>query len=1819
MKTQLLLVVGLLYASSIMAQPEASFRLDTVQGCPGEIVELPVRLYGVKDLGITSFMFYLDIDTAVLEPVTTNGNFASERPMGQPVITELNPKLVGRFVANYGWNLGYQFLKPVMILTYISSSGQTIYGLEDGTLLGKIHLRIKQIATEPIVIKSYFGASNGIYYDLELYKTSLQPGVILPKPAPKVVIEGKSKLPGFFGLDFVDFYMCELQSLPLQATGAQRYVWDLNTTGGTRMNSQEGSYYGIPESGEQNETYRQWVTDSAFDRTDVDNPIFTHFQDGRYKEYRTAKIVAKGYNADGCYGSDTALVFVSFVNTRYYKLLEQLDYHFVRKDSVMDLKLLWDRTLSTNPIDDPYFVKSLGEVPFSYQWLPTDKVERPNDSVTKTLPLTEPTWFTGIVRGKFGCETRVDVKVDIHGDSLFGYIGKNVDYFCGEIGGLAEDEGYPVSLAALVKGGSDEKIYDWEFSKLHNKTDHHVVSQSENGINIKITGTTVASVRITDLATGRILILTDTIFVHPIQPSSITIELDAKSQIQYEKGYCVGMPITFIASTENLGVNPDIFWEINGYRTDLKGSRVTFSEIGHQRTVRAVAYSKAICPDQMHAYSEAFDPKSEWYQITGVYIRDISHNNSGNNVSCNTDSAILEIYPHNLGVNPFFEVFRNDILVDTFTFYGSLNGEMDSLGNQGSIIHKVKSFNYHDRFSVRFTNTSCNCLIDNNHTSNYVYPNLNTTNAWKMPVIVTDVGSDTICEAAGRTYAVSLQGMEQFEKNTTVIWMHNDKEWMRYEYDAAVSAQFPNPPEKHENAFVVSANEQSVFDKAYPFYLNDAEGKYPEVYNTFQAGDKLWAIVVSSAECGGTTEYHYDTVKPIYPKFIPLQPATADPIASLSNVEVCKGDEIIFTVQNVRGAGNVTPKWFWNGIELNTKEMSCEITNPKNGDSVMVVLTSDYKCADNLPLQLPVVFITVHELPVLEPEDVIACNGDEVKLKPNAPTAVAWQWTSTATMDNPTLEMPTVTGLADNSENTHSLTITDANGCQTTADFKVIMLPKNPVTAEINLTRPEDTLICKGTPDVTLNADYEPNLSDLVWLRNGYVISGQNNKRSITPANLRDGDQIQLQITASKDYKTCYPKTAVSPAITFHVNPPVLAKIQAESLTLCDQESIQLTVLGSKDYDYTWKTSDVEVNNSTETTVFVKPETTTKYVIEIADKDAVCTAKDSVEIRVLPYLPVSNTIALQNGGQAEYCANADSLFTFQATTVNPGESPVYEWYVNGELRPDESADVFTARLTDGDKVYSIVRTPNLESCGELFAQSNEITVVRLQVPDAAVFGDTNVCVNQPVSLLATGGVEYLWTNTNALKVSESASYMVTPGETETFYVRVEGENNCAVSLSVTVEVTPTPAAIQAEIRTEQDSLCNGAQTTIELQSNYTEKRSILWYVNEELQASTEAQFTAVLNNNDAVYARVVVDDEKCLEQTSVQTNRLALTYFAAPVVVLAKNYDTVCQGQTLTATASSDNATILWASAEAEVIAEGTSAELQPNATTFYTLSAIIGNCESAQSETLHIHVNALPADPQMSSQMACKEPVLLTVENPQAGVRYMWSKAENNGGTVEMIPVGEGTSLLAEPATYIVSALNPEGCYNANISDVFVEQGDIPVAMLRVLTDEILVKEPVVFENMSTDSDRAIWDFGDDTPEQEDNADEVEHTYQTIRDYPLVLKVESPDGCWDTAFYTITVLPQLTGVFVPSGFMPSATNEADRTLRAFGENVASVNFQVYTMEGVRVFESDNIEKGWNGIYNGKEMPTGNYTYIVVVKMADGREIKKSGISVLIR
>ena len=82
---------------------------------------------------------------------------------------------------------------------------------------------------------------------------------------------------------------------------------------------------------------------------------------------------------------------------------------------------------------------------------------------------------------------------------------------------------------------------------------------------------------------------------------------------------------------------------------------------------------------------------------------------------------------------------------------------------------------------------------------------------------------------------------------------------------------------------------------------------------------------------------------------------------------------------------------------------------------------------------------------------------------------------------------------------------------------------------------------------------------------------------------------------------------------------------------------------------------------------------------------------------------------------------------------------------------------------------------------------------------------------------------------------------------------------------------------------------------------------------------------------------------------------------------------------------------------------------------------------------------------------------------------------------------------------------------------------------------------------------------------------------------------------------------------------MPSATNEADRTLRAFGENVASVNFQVYTMEGVRVFESDNIEKGWNGIYNGKEMPTGNYTYIVVVKMADGREIKKSGISVLIR
>ena len=60
-----------------------------------------------------------------------------------------------------------------------------------------------------------------------------------------------------------------------------------------------------------------------------------------------------------------------------------------------------------------------------------------------------------------------------------------------------------------------------------------------------------------------------------------------------------------------------------------------------------------------------------------------------------------------------------------------------------------------------------------------------------------------------------------------------------------------------------------------------------------------------------------------------------------------------------------------------------------------------------------------------------------------------------------------------------------------------------------------------------------------------------------------------------------------------------------------------------------------------------------------------------------------------------------------------------------------------------------------------------------------------------------------------------------------------------------------------------------------------------------------------------------------------------------------------------------------------------------------------------------------------------------------------------------------------------------------------------------------------------------------------------------------------------------------------------------------------SFNFRIFNRWGKLVFETTNIDNGWDGSYNGKEQPVGTYVYVIEATTPEEQVMIKGNISLL--
>ncbi|MEX2588616.1 MAG: gliding motility-associated C-terminal domain-containing protein, partial [Chitinophagales bacterium] len=99
------------------------------------------------------------------------------------------------------------------------------------------------------------------------------------------------------------------------------------------------------------------------------------------------------------------------------------------------------------------------------------------------------------------------------------------------------------------------------------------------------------------------------------------------------------------------------------------------------------------------------------------------------------------------------------------------------------------------------------------------------------------------------------------------------------------------------------------------------------------------------------------------------------------------------------------------------------------------------------------------------------------------------------------------------------------------------------------------------------------------------------------------------------------------------------------------------------------------------------------------------------------------------------------------------------------------------------------------------------------------------------------------------------------------------------------------------------------------------------------------------------------------------------------------------------------------------------------------------------------------------------------------------------------------------------------------------------------------------------------------------------------VSDTTLLFQYYSADGCDSIVLTKIEVLKESV-VFVPNAFTPNGDGIND-LFKVYGTRIESMRLQIFNRWGEMIFETNEIDKGWDGTYKGEKLPAGLYVYIL--------------------
>lgn len=499
---------------------------------------------------------------------------------------------------------------------------------------------------------------------------------------------------------------------------------------------------------------------------------------------------------------------------------------------------------------------------------------------------------------------------------------------------------------------------------------------------------------------------------------------------------------------------------------------------------------------------------------------------------------------------------------------------------------------------------------------------------------------------------------------------------------------------------------------------------------------------------------------------------------------------------------------------------------------------------------------------------------------------------------------------------------------------------------------------------------------------------------------------------------------------------------------------------------------------------------------------------------------------------------------------------------------------------------------------------NTITVVNVPTSQFNIASVTGQCFNNNLfnfanTSITQGNASYAWTfdshasvQTSTTTNQSNVSYN-TPGSHS--IILTVNEAGCVNTSTQSIVLYQDPVA---SIGTFPKNGCTPFDVTFTNSSSGGNPMNYLWSFSDGSSSTSTAPVKTF--NNEGVYSVTLtaVSNTGCVSSSSMSAVN-SITVTQTPVAAFTPVSTTgQCFDNNLFSFNNNSvllgNVTHAWSFGSSALPQNSTNlnvANVVYQAPGIYTvtLTENKNGCIDTETQTVELYKNPV-ADMGIYPASGCN-PLTVTFANLSTSaspLTYLWTFGDGSTSSL-----ANPTHVFSPPGVHPVSLTvsTADKCINVSGTSTLITVNPVPTAGFTIVTDN----ESYVQCTNNASPDVTSWHYNFDDGASSPETNPI-HYYSSVNVFYIVQTVTNTYGCTDTYTVPVTIIPEFA-FWIPNAFTPGNKDGMNDIFKPKVIGVEEYTFSVFNRWGELIYETHDIDAGWDGTYKGANSPLDVYVW----------------------